>query len=46
MKEEDCFKGMNLFQNPRKRIKVCIAIVSKRKRERVLSVFEKLNDQG
>ena len=41
---------MNLFQNPRERIKVRIAIVfafrKERERERVLPVFEKLDDQG
>ena len=41
---------MNLFQNPRERIKVCTAIVfafrKERERERVLPVFEKLDDQG
>ena len=46
----DYFKGMNLFQNPRERIKVRIAIVfafrKERERERVLPVFEKLDDQG
>ena len=43
-KEGGCFKEINLFQNPRERIKICI-VFAFRKKERERE-FEKLDDQG